>query len=68
MAFRHVSRKQRVEAYRSFYVAMEKSLLFHGLSEALLLVLVVLHRSPQIRRKAVEEELLRLEIVSLDCQ
>ena len=68
MAFRHVSRKQRVEAYQSFYVAMEKSLLFHGLSEALLLVLVVLHRSPQIRRKAAEEEPLRLVIVSLDCQ
>ena len=68
MAFRYASRKLMVVAYQSFYVATEKSLLFHGLSEALLLVLVVLHRSPQIRRKAAEEELLRPVIVSLDCQ
>ena len=69
MAFRYASRKLMVVAYQSFYVAMEISLLFHGLSEAVLLVSVVsLHHSLQIRKKAVEGELLRLTNVSLDYQ
>ena len=66
MAFRYALRKQMVVAYQSFYVAMEKSLLFHGLSEAVLLVLVDLHHSLQIRKKAIEGELLRLANGSLD--
>ena len=57
MAFRHVSRKQRVEAYRSFFVAVEKSLLIRELSEALLLVSVDLHHSLKIVKKAAEGEL-----------
>ena len=68
MAFRYASRRQMVMAYQSFYVAMEKSLFIHGLSGALLSVLVGHHRSLQIRKKAAEEELLRLADVSLDYQ
>ena len=68
MAFRYALRKQMVVAYQSFYVAMEKSLLFRGLSGAVLLVLVDLHHSLQIRKKAIEGELLRLANGSLDYQ
>ena len=68
MAFRYASRKLMAVAYQSFYVAMEIFLLFHGLSEAVLSVLVDLHHFLQIRKKAVEVELLRLTNVSLDYQ
>ena len=57
-----------VKAYQSFYVVMEISLLFHGLSEAIPLVSVDLHRSLQIRRKAIAGELFKLANVSLDYQ
>ena len=57
-----------VGACQSFYVAMEKSLLFHGLSRATLFLLVDHHHSLEIRKKAIGEELFRLTNDFLDYQ
>ena len=68
MAFRYALRKQMVEAYQSFYVAMVKFLLFRELSKALLLASVDLHHSLEIMKKAAKGELFKLANDSLDCQ